>query len=99
MLPKVDSAEPNHAPQFALATGQSAVITPSKLVVLSLLSGLMLYLCYFPVAWGWFAWVALVPLMPLIYVETRGRTRYFLRLACGHGIFLAGDFMDVGGRH
>ena len=26
----------------------------------------MLWLCYFPVAWGWIGWVALVPLLCLV---------------------------------
>jgi apolipoprotein N-acyltransferase len=33
---------------------------------LPLLSGILLCLCYFPIAWGWSAWVALVPLLVLV---------------------------------
>jgi apolipoprotein N-acyltransferase len=33
---------------------------------LPLLSGILLCLCYFPIAWGWLAWVALVPLFVLV---------------------------------
>jgi apolipoprotein N-acyltransferase len=36
----------------------------------------LLYLCYFPVAAGWLAWVALVPLLVLVRSPARARTLY-----------------------
>jgi apolipoprotein N-acyltransferase len=39
-------------------------------------TALLLWLCYFPVAWGWLAWVALVPLLALTRAEARALNRY-----------------------
>jgi apolipoprotein N-acyltransferase len=39
---------------------------------LAVLSGFGLWLCHFPVAWGWLAWVALVPVLALTRVQTHG---------------------------
>jgi apolipoprotein N-acyltransferase len=39
-------------------------------------TGILLYLCYFPVAWGWLGWVALVPLLCLVRSPARPRTVY-----------------------
>ncbi|OAI54841.1 hypothetical protein AYO44_03200 [Planctomycetaceae bacterium SCGC AG-212-F19] len=38
----------------------------SLVVLPGLLTALLLWLCYFPAAWGWLAWVALVPLFTLV---------------------------------
>ena len=43
---------------------------------LALPSALLLYLCFFPVAWGWLAWGALVPLLLLVRSRTRAVTVY-----------------------
>lgn len=45
--------------------------------VLPALTGILLCLCYFPVAWGWLAWVALVPLLALVRRPAR-RLHVFL---------------------
>src|SRR5688572_565963 len=42
----------------------------------ALASGLLLYLSYFPVGWGWLAWVALVPLLCLVRSPARARAVY-----------------------
>jgi apolipoprotein N-acyltransferase len=44
-----------------------------QLLGLALASGAMLWLCHFPVAWSWLAWVALVPLLALVRAEARPR--------------------------
>jgi apolipoprotein N-acyltransferase len=36
------------------------------------LTGGLLWLCYFPVAWGWLGWVALVPLLALVRTQISG---------------------------
>jgi apolipoprotein N-acyltransferase len=36
------------------------------------LTGGLLWLCYFPVAWGWLAWAALVPLLALVRTRISG---------------------------
>src|SRR5262245_33589233 len=58
-----------------------------KLLVLALISGAMLFLCHFPVAWGWLGWVALVPLLPLVRAEVGGRWRYFCAWVAGSVYF------------
>jgi apolipoprotein N-acyltransferase len=42
----------------------------------ALASGILLYLCHFPVAWGWLGWIALVPLLCLVRSPARPRTVY-----------------------
>src|SRR5205823_4525401 len=46
-------------------------------------SALLLWLCFFPVAWGWLGWVALVPLFVLV----RSDCSYFRVASCA---FLGG---------
>jgi apolipoprotein N-acyltransferase len=58
-----------------------------KLPVLALASGGLLFLCHFPVAWGWLGWVALVPLLPLVRAETRGWWRYSCAWLAGTAYF------------
>jgi apolipoprotein N-acyltransferase len=49
------------------------VPSPSAASVLlpALLTGGLLWACYFPLAWGWLAWVALVPLLFLVRSQAR----------------------------
>ena len=47
-----------------------------RLLSLSMLTGALLWLCYFPVAWSWLAWVALVPLLGLVRSPARRRVIY-----------------------
>ncbi len=44
---------------------------PFPCLLPALASGLLLWLCYFPIAWGWLAWLALVPLLGLVRAEGR----------------------------
>ena len=62
------------ATSLAAATVPVKTRAPVRLrwLGLGLLSGVALYLCYFPVAWGWLAWVALVPVLALSRVQSRG---------------------------
>ncbi len=60
-----------------------ALVVPSPgvpgtrvLLPLALTTGGLLWLCYFPVACGWLAWFALVPLLVLIRSPARPRTVY-----------------------
>jgi apolipoprotein N-acyltransferase len=50
---------------------------------LALPTGLALYLCFFPVAWGWLAWGALVPLLLLVRSRTRAVTIYTVATLAG----------------
>jgi len=38
--------------------------------------GALLWMCFFPLAWGWLAWAALVPLLGLVRSQARPRTIY-----------------------
>jgi len=60
-----------------------------KLLGLALLSGGMLWLCHFPVAWGWLGWVALVPVLPLLRATTRGWWRFLCAWLAGTVYFWA----------
>lgn len=57
-----------------LQPGVQRAPTLLPLLPWSLASALLLYLCYFPVAWGWLGWVALCPL--LVIVRSRARTLF-----------------------
>lgn len=64
-------------------------VTPARLILpllFSLLSGLLLYLCHFPVAFGWLGWVALVPLLTLVRSQVSNR-RALLSAWCAGLIF------------
>lgn len=50
-------------------------------------SGLLL-LCYFPVAWSWPAWFALVPLLGLVRTEMRPRWVYLCAYLSGAAFFV-----------
>jgi apolipoprotein N-acyltransferase len=55
----------------------------------ALLTAGLLWLCYFPVAWGWWlGWVALVPLLCLVRTEARPRRVYLAAWAGGLAFFV-----------
>jgi apolipoprotein N-acyltransferase len=54
-----------------------------RLLLLALTTGALLWLCYSPVAWGWLAWFALVPLLGLVRASARRRTLYLSAWAGG----------------
>src|SRR5262249_3000604 len=53
-----------------------------------LTTGGLLWLCHFPVAWGWLAWVALVPLLALVRSPARTRTIFLCAFAGGIFFYL-----------
>ena len=55
----------------------------------SLASGMLLYACHFPLAWGWLGWVALVPLLSLVRTPVAGWRLYGSALAGGLLFFWA----------
>ncbi len=61
---RLPEPQPDERPRLQL-------VPPLIALALALPTGLLLYVCFFPVAWGWIGWVALVPLLLL----TRSRTR------------------------
>src|SRR5262249_50387811 len=63
--------------------------TPERRVVLcALATSALLYLCYFPVAWGFLGWVALVPLLGLVRSTARSRWIYGSAFLCGLAFYL-----------
>jgi apolipoprotein N-acyltransferase len=68
---KVAAAAPKPSPPAAVRAPWAAVAT-----------GGLLWLCHFPAAWGWLAWVALVPLLGLVRMRvSTGRACLFAWLA------------------
>src|SRR5262245_4098423 len=55
----------------------------SRVFLPAILSGLILYACYFPIAAGFLAWVALVPLLSLVRANARPRRIYFAAFVGG----------------
>src|SRR5262245_24577967 len=60
----------------------------ARLVGAGLASGALLWLCHFPVAWGWLGWVALVPLLCLVRTQASRRSVLLGAWACGLAFFV-----------
>src|SRR5262249_42364656 len=60
------------AVRVRLAALRSFLIGLRAVPLLPALTGIFLWLCYFPLARGWLAWVALVPLLSLVRWPARG---------------------------
>ncbi|HYV35401.1 MAG TPA: apolipoprotein N-acyltransferase [Gemmataceae bacterium] len=58
-----------------------------RYLALAVVSGVMLWLCHFPVAWGWLGWVALVPVLPLLRVDMSARRRFLYAWLAGSVYF------------
>jgi apolipoprotein N-acyltransferase len=77
--------------KFAMRRSQSIAskrVSWSRLLVPAILSGILLWLCHFPVAWGWLAWIALVPLLSLVRSGARPRAIYWSAWLGGLAFFL-----------
>src|SRR6476469_9815282 len=48
----------------------------------------LLYLAYFPVAWGWLGWVGLVPLLGLVRSKARPRRLYVAAFVVGLAFYV-----------
>jgi len=59
-----------------------------RLLLLSLTSSALLYLCFFPVAWGWLGWVALVPWLGLVRSEAWPRILYLIAFVSGLALYV-----------
>jgi apolipoprotein N-acyltransferase len=77
-------------PQKAVLRGQASARAQAKLPPavavrapwLALVTGAILWMCHFPLAWGWLAWVALVPLLSLVRMHvSAGKACLFAWLA------------------
>jgi len=67
---------------------KSPIATWGRCLFLGGLSSLLLWLAYFPVDFGWLAWIALVPLLLLVRIETTNRRRYWSAWLAGLVFFL-----------
>jgi apolipoprotein N-acyltransferase len=84
-----DAATKANSALLDSANASNKIVAPIqlRLLGLALASGCMLWLCHFPVAWGWLGWVALVPLLPLLRVSIRARWRYLCTWLAGTAYF------------
>src|SRR6516225_861706 len=83
----VSGALPQSRPQTSPVATPTV---PGTRVVLPLAgsSGVLLWLCYFPVDWGWLAWFALVPLLALVRSPSRARVIYLSAFAGGLAFYV-----------
>jgi apolipoprotein N-acyltransferase len=70
---KATSAQPEPERSPAPVAGRASGAPRPHLALPALASAGLLWLCYFPVAWGWLGWVALVPLLTLVRAEASPR--------------------------
>src|SRR5262249_18311745 len=70
---RAGAARPAAGPPPTPAPTQSPRVSWRYLALAALASAGLLWLSYFPVAWGWLGWVALVPLLVLVRVPASGR--------------------------
>ena len=71
----ISPVQPESRPTTAHAPTATLPQTRTQLT-LAATTGVLLWMCYFPVAWGWLAWFALVPLLALIRSPARPRVIY-----------------------
>jgi apolipoprotein N-acyltransferase len=85
--PQVRKVDIIHA--SAQVMPQSAAARPALLFCLApaLASSLLLWMSFFPLAWGWLGWVALVPLLCLVRARASSRRIYWCAYAAGSAFF------------
>src|SRR4051794_21261272 len=66
---------------------QSPYPSAWPLVPATLFSAALLWMCFFPMAWGWLGWVALVPLLCLVRSQARPWQIYFTAYLGGLAFF------------
>ncbi|MCS6851205.1 MAG: apolipoprotein N-acyltransferase [Gemmataceae bacterium] len=67
--------------------GQSGGPSRPRVVVPALLSAALLYACFFPLAWGFLAWIAVVPLLTLVRSQASPRRVYLAAWLAGSAFF------------
>src|SRR4051812_44120364 len=68
--------QPLTAPRGALPPIPTSAL-PIALILPPLITAGLLYISYFPLALGWTAWFALVPLLALVRRQERPRSRFW----------------------
>jgi apolipoprotein N-acyltransferase len=76
-------ALPRPQPQAIASPSPARAKSGLRALLLALMAGGLLWLCYFPVAWGWLAWFALVPLLALVRSPARPWAIYLSAWAGG----------------
>ena len=62
--------------------------TMTRLLLAALLTAGLLWLCYFPMAWGWLGWAALVPLLCLVRSQAKAWCVYLTAWLAGIVFYL-----------
>jgi apolipoprotein N-acyltransferase len=60
-----------HPQPQSIASGSPRSRIGLRVLLLALANSGLLWLCYFPVAWGWLAWAALIPFLTLVRSPAR----------------------------
>ncbi len=87
-LKKVDIIQA--APQAATNLAPQGQVPKGSIwlcLVPALATGLLLWMCFFPLAWGWLGWVAIVPLLALVRIDARPRRIYWCAWLGGIAFF------------
>jgi apolipoprotein N-acyltransferase len=84
--PKQHTPQPQPEPPAAYQPPGTGLPWPHLLPAVA--TGFLLWLSYFPVAWGWLGWVALVPLLCLVRSGASGRRIFFCAWAAGLTFFV-----------
>jgi apolipoprotein N-acyltransferase len=79
----ITATRPEAAPAPVSQPVSRPTAHPMGLLAAAVGTALLLYLCHFPVAWGWLGWVALVPLLSLVRSEARPWRIYLTAWASG----------------
>jgi apolipoprotein N-acyltransferase len=95
---------PEHLPAAAGQPVRSVWPVRGAILGASLATAGLLWLSYFPVAWGWLGWVALVPLLPLVRARETPRLVFLFAWLAGVAFFVpalwwmhAADGLRTGG--
>lgn len=73
-------------PQTAIQVSARGLSGPSprlRNLLAAVFSAGLLWTCFFPVAWGWLAWLALVPLLALVRAELPNSRRFLFAWLAG----------------
>src|SRR5262245_32434076 len=76
------------ATRTRLQPAPSGVLSQDYLLLAALLGSGLLWLCYFPAACGWLAWVALVPFLTLVRNRSMRYDIYFTAYGAGLYFFV-----------
>lgn len=60
---------------------------PLPCLLPALASSILLWLCFYPLAWGWLGWIALVPLLFLVRADARPRRVFWSAYLGGFAFF------------